>query len=107
VDTLLHICLVVWSSKLLASDLWIWASKLNWRLRWSFGCHVALREACVEAKQSRGELMTVKCKDQNMDHFASKVKWFMKISKSEFGNYVKSSINERESCLMRTRYLQI
>ena len=37
-------------------------------------------EACVEAKQSRGELMTVKCKNQNMGHFASKVKWFMKIS---------------------------
>jgi hypothetical protein len=62
----------------------------NWRLRWSFGWHVALREACVEAKQSRGELITVKCKDQNMDHFASKVKWFIKISKSNFGNYVKA-----------------
>jgi hypothetical protein len=37
-----------------------------------------LREACVEAKQSREELVAVRRSDLKLDHFAPRVKWFSK-----------------------------
>lgn len=34
------------------------------------------RETCVEVKQSRDMSMAIRCTDEELDHFASVVKWF-------------------------------
>lgn len=34
------------------------------------------RKSYVEFKQNRNELMAVRCIDEELDHFASRVKWF-------------------------------
>lgn len=42
------------------------------------------RKSYVEFKQNRNELMAVRCIDEELDHFASRVKWFsIKIVKNE------------------------
>ena len=43
------------------------------------------REACVEVNQSHEEHMAIRCLDLKLDHFASRVKWFGKISKDMLG----------------------
>jgi hypothetical protein len=72
---------VVWASKPPADDFRVWAQNALGVPAGMRGGMWRHREAYVEMKQSREEPVPIRCLDLKMDHFASGVKWFGKISK--------------------------